>query len=69
MLADAARVHLRNPLDVVQFFVPGHNGFTLYRPLSGVVYFYGLHALFGYDARHDSHVGLAPDGEEFSLTA
>jgi len=27
VLADAARIHLRNPLDVVQFFVPGHNGF------------------------------------------
>jgi len=26
------------------------NGFTLYRPLSRVAYFYGLHALFGYDA-------------------
>src|SRR5947199_9455810 len=49
VMADAADVHMRGPLDVVQFFVPGHNGFALYRPLSTVAYFYVLHGLFGYD--------------------
>src|ERR1043166_5457931 len=39
-MADAAQVHLRQPLDVIQFFAPGHNGFALYRPLSIVAYFY-----------------------------
>src|SRR2546427_83917 len=60
VMADAARVHLRQPLDVLQFFVPGHNGFALYRPLSTVAYFYGLNALFGYDhaAYHAAHLTL-----------
>src|SRR5437879_7031594 len=60
VMADAADVHMRGPLDVVQFFVPGHNGFALYRPLSTVAYFYGLNALFGYDhaAYHAAHLTL-----------
>ena len=60
VMVDAARVHLHTPLDVVQFFVPGHNGFALYRPLSTVAYFYGLETLFGYDpaAYHAAHLGL-----------
>ncbi|MBI4516027.1 MAG: hypothetical protein HY699_09465 [Deltaproteobacteria bacterium] len=50
VLSEAAAVDLRGPLDIVQFFVPGRNGFVLYRPLSTVVYFRLLHAAFGYDA-------------------
>ncbi|MBI1816989.1 MAG: hypothetical protein HYR72_18575 [Deltaproteobacteria bacterium] len=49
VLSDAARVRIDSPLDLVRFFEPGRNGFALYRPLSTLIYFRGLHALFGFD--------------------
>lgn len=49
VLSDAARVRVDSPLDLARFFEAGRNGFALYRPLSTLVYFRGLHALFGFD--------------------
>jgi hypothetical protein len=50
VLADSAAVRLDGPLDIAGFFVAGRNGFVLYRPLSTLIYFRLLRALFGYDA-------------------
>jgi hypothetical protein len=49
VLAESAAVEITRPSDVLKFFVPGRNGFVLYRPLSTVVYFRSLRAAFGYD--------------------
>ena len=48
VLAVADRIHLRTPLDVVQFFVPWPS-FALYRPLTTVAYFWTARAVLGLD--------------------
>jgi hypothetical protein len=48
VLAAVDGIHIRSPLDVVQFFKPIH-GFLLYRPISTLLYFYLIHLSFGYN--------------------
>lgn len=59
VLAGGARIRIHSPLDVGQLFRPTH-GFVLYRPVSTLVYFHVLHALFGTDpvGFHAVHLGF-----------
>jgi hypothetical protein len=50
VMQNAATVRLDSPVDLLQFFQPGHAGFALYRPLSTVAYSFLLQSLVGYDA-------------------
>src|SRR5262245_56441909 len=58
VLAKGAQIAVRSPLDVAHFFVPTQ-GFFFYRPVSTVMYFHVLHALFGTDpfGFHAVHLG------------
>src|SRR5262249_54457700 len=48
VLTVADRIHLRTPLDLVQFFVPWPS-FALYRPLTTVAYYWTAWAMLGLD--------------------
>jgi len=59
-MRDAADIDRGSGWPFVEMFRPSHTGFLLYRPLSGVAYFYVLRQLFSVDASpyHAAHLLL-----------